>query len=118
MAYIFLISAFVLNALANLMLKLGARSGIDLASWSPLYLVAHNWQFIVGCILFVGNVPLYFLALKYLPLSIAYPIMVIGSFIVVNVIAAVALKEAINPWQIGGYALMIAGVLIVIFAKS
>lgn len=113
MAYFFLFGAFVLNSLANLLLKLGAQKGFVLTSFRPLFLLTNNWQFILGCLFFIANVPLYFLSLKYLPLSVAYPIMVIMSFILVNILAVVFLHEVVNLVQFCGYVLLIGGLLLV-----
>lgn len=113
MPYFLLFCAFVLNSTANLLLKLGSKRGFDLADISPNVLVYHNWQFIMGCLLFLLNVPFYFLALKSLPLSVAYPAMVIMSFILVNFLAYFFLKETVNLYQFVGYVFLIGGLLMV-----
>lgn len=113
MPYFLLFCAFVLNSTANLLLKLGSQKGFDFADFSLGVLISHNWQFVVGCVLFVANVPFYFLSLKFLPLAVAYPVMVIMSFILVNILAYIFLKETINFSQYIGYGLLIIGLLMV-----
>lgn len=114
MAYILLAAAFTFNAVANILLKLGAKDGIVGSIYAPLSFIAGNWQLILGLFIFAANVFLYFLALRELPLSIAYPIMVVMSFIIVNGYAFFALGEAITPLQILGYVAIIAGLVLVV----
>ncbi len=114
MAYIYLISAFILNAFGNIFLKLGSRTGFDISSLSPVTLFMSNWQFVLGCFLFVLNVPFYFLALKNVPLSVAYPIMVGMSFIIVNAAAFFLFKETMHVLQILGYVCMVGGIILVV----
>jgi len=112
-AYLYLALAFTLNAGANILLKISSVKGIVLSKPLPEALVA-NWQFIAGVALFAVNVLFYFLALRALPLSIAYPIMVAMSFLLINGYAFVALGENIAPFQIAGYILIIVGLVLVI----
>lgn len=114
MAYLYLAAAFSLNAIANILLKLGARNGIDISSLSPISLALSNWQLILGVIIFAANVILYFLALRELPLSIAYPIMVVMGFIIVNGYAFFLLGESITSLQIFGYFVIVAGLVLVV----
>ncbi len=117
MAYLYLISAFILNASANIFLKLGAEKGFDFSSFSPILLVSRNTYFLVGCALFVCNVPLYFLSLKTLPLSFAYPIMVIMSFVLVSLYATFVLKEPLSLLTIVGYMCMFFGLVLVVLKR-
>jgi len=114
MPYVYLICAFILNASGNIFLKLGSRQGLVLTSTTPVSFVVSNWQFILGCGLFVLNVPFYFLALKYIPLSTAYPIMVGASFVIINMLAFLLFKESINFLQLIGYACIVIGLVLVV----
>ena|SRR3990167_4456877 len=118
MAYVLLASAFVLNAAANILLKIGSREGLDLSSYSPIALIFGNWQFVLGLALFAANVVFYFLALRALPLSVAYPIMVVMSFIIINAYAYAALGEAITLLQVVGYALVVIGLILIVSNAS
>jgi len=102
MASFYLVCAFCLNAAANILLKLGASQGLALG----------NWQLGLGAALFALNLGCYTLALRALPLSVAYPVMVGMSFLIVNGYALLYLTEAITLLQIVGYALIIAGVVL------
>jgi multidrug transporter EmrE-like cation transporter len=113
MAYVYLVLAFSFNAAANILLKIGSARGVTLHG--PLVsILLLNWQAILGCGLFVVNVLFYFLALRALPLSIAYPIMVGMSFIIINAYALLELKEGIATLQLFGYALIIVGLVLVV----
>ncbi len=115
MSYLYLLCAFILNASGNIFLKLGASRGFDFTELSPVYLFTHNWQFIVGCVLFILNVPFYFLALKHTPISVAYPVMVIMSFILINTYAYFFLKESISAYQLGGYLFVLIGLILIFY---
>lgn len=114
MFYVYLIVAFILNASGNIFLKLGSRHGFVIEPFTLYSLLISNWQFIVGCVLFVLNVPFYFLALKYIPLSVAYPVMVGMSFLLVNVSAFFLFKEPLHLLQIVGYVCMVVGIILVV----
>lgn len=114
MFYVYLCIAFLLNASGNIFLKLGSRTGLNLSSFSPGALLVSNWQFILGCFLFVLNVPFYFLALRNIPLSVAYPIMVGMSFLIVNLAAFLLFKESVHVLQILGYICMVGGIILVV----
>lgn len=114
MPYLYIALAFSFNAVANIFLKLGSRSGFNLSSFSPIDLVSHNWQFILGCLLFVANVPFYFLALRSLPISVAYPVMVVMSFVIINAYAFTFLKEEIVFAQVVGYVFLVIGLILVV----
>lgn len=116
MAYVFLALAFTLNALGNILLKVGATRGLTL-SGPFLSLITANWQLILGLVLFASNVVFYMLALKSLPISVAYPVMVLMGFILINAYALTALHETLAPLQIFGYILMIAGLMFVVLAR-
>jgi multidrug transporter EmrE-like cation transporter len=116
MAYLFLTLAFTLNAVANVLLKIGATRGLSLSG--PFFsLIAANWQLIVGLTLFGLNVVFYMLALRTLPISVAYPVMVLMGFILINGYALTMLNESLVPLQLLGYALMVVGLLLVVFAR-
>lgn len=114
MSYLFLILAFSFNALANILLKVGSRSGFVLEPATPAALLMNNWLFIAGCGVFAVNVLFYFLALRSFPISVAYPVMVVMSFIIINGYALTMLGETITMLQLVGYALIIVGLLLVV----
>ena len=114
MAYLYLFFAFALNASGNIFLKLGAGRGFDFSNWSPLALLVDNWQFVLGIFFFALNVVFYFLSLRMLSISVAYPIMIVMSFIIINSFAFFILGERVVPLQIFGYALIITGLFLVV----
>lgn len=113
MAYIYLALAFTLNSVANILLKLGALRGLSL-SGGLLAIIESNWQFLLGLAIFATNVIFYFLALRALPLSVAYPVMVVMGFLIVNSYALLALNEPITAWQYVGYMLIVVGLTLVV----
>ena len=113
MAYLYLASALLLNAIANILLKVGAGRSIT-TEGSLFTLIVSYWPVLLGIILFALNVVLYFLALRNLPISLAYPVMVVGGFLIINTYAVVYLKEEIVSIQILGYLCIVAGILLVV----
>lgn len=113
MAYLYLTLAFTLNSIANILLKLGAIQGLSL-SGGLIAIVQANWQFLLGLFIFATNVIFYFLALRALPLSVAYPVMVVMGFLIVNSYALLALHEPITTGQYIGYFLIVIGLTLVV----
>ncbi len=115
MQYIFLVTALVLNASANILIKIGAERA-EAANLGSMPLIeqgltlASNWQLIVGLILFASNVVFYALALKDINLSIAYPIMTSGGFLIISLFSVFFLREHLTPIQIGGIAMIALGI--------
>lgn len=113
MAYLYLALAFTLNSVANILLKLGALRGLSF-SGGPLAIIEANWQLLLGLSIFALNVSFYFLALRALPLSVAYPVMVVMGFLIVNSYALFTLHEPIMTGQYIGYVLIIIGLTLVV----
>ncbi len=118
-SYIFLVLAFTLNSLANILLKVKAIDGFSYKNQNLMQIVTNNYHFFLALFLFALNVVFYFLALKNLPLSVSYPIMAVMCFIIVNCYSYLYIKEPINWLQIIGYFFVLTGLfLIVFFAKK
>jgi multidrug transporter EmrE-like cation transporter len=105
--------ALMLNALANVALKIGAAR---LPAWSEPGLVPRlvtNPYLVLGIVLFALNVLVYAATLARVNLSIAYPVMVAGSMIVVVILSVAWLREPVGAVQLSGIALLIAGIVLV-----
>ena len=117
--WVFLTVALVLNAAANVLLKIGAvtAKGAPLATPSLWAKAAHflNLATTAGIVLFAANVLVYRRALDSLNVSVAYPVMVSGGLIIVTIAAALlpGLRERITWVQIAGMVLIAAGVWLV-----
>jgi multidrug transporter EmrE-like cation transporter len=106
--------AVLFNGAANVLMKkgmIGADTGGGAVSMIKHYLT--SWPVIVGLILFAVNVVAYTQALSRLPLSVAYPIMVALTGVIVISGSHLLFKESIGWFQWAGYALIIAGVVCV-----
>lgn len=123
MPYIYLIISFLLNGIANLMLRFSAlnepnisfgiirslRSDASLGQWIMQFLSDHKWL-LIGLTIFATNVIFYMLALRNLPVSIAYPVMVAMSLLIVASGANILFKEPLNSMQVIGYILLIVSI--------
>jgi multidrug transporter EmrE-like cation transporter len=116
--YFFLVLALVMNAGANILLKMGSKTAKVLPSDAGLLDKTMNFLnpvTIVAIFLFAANVLAYRKALDAFKLSIAYPIMVSGGLVLVTA-AAWALpvfREEISPLQLVGIVLIAVGIWLV-----
>ncbi|WP_437717013.1 EamA family transporter [Sorangium sp. So ce448] len=116
--YLFLIIALVFNATANILMKLASRrvpsmEGLSLVE-KGLALVT-NYHLVLGLVLFASNILFYVLALKRINLSIAYPIMSSGGFLLISVFSVYVLHETLTALQIGGIVLIAAGIALLAY---
>ncbi len=115
--------ALVLNACANLFMKVGikpvaASGGLFRNGALPaLKTVLTSTPLLVGLICFALNAGFYMYALqsKSLKISLAYPIMVGGGFALIAVMARFhpSLAERLTWGQIAGVGLVLAGVILI-----
>ena len=116
-----LCGALVLNAIANLSMKVGTQGGGLGASGvaGAIKMILGSPVLLVGLVCFGCNAFLYMYALqsKTLQISIAYPIMVGGGYAIISVAAYFlpSLQERLSPGQWVGVALILAGVLTAAF---
>lgn len=123
-----LLLALVLNASANLLMKLGAQSvasGGGLLAGGPAGAVRtllRTPTLLIGLVLFGLNAGFYMYALqsKALKISVAYPVMVGGGFALIAIVARLhpALSERLSWTQLTGVALILAGILLVASGMS
>ncbi len=110
-AWVFLLTALLLNAGANILLKIGSK---HVATESSLVSAALTSPYLItGVLLFALNVMFYILALSRLPLSIAYPIMTSGGFLIITIVAFFFLKESISLAQILGLVFLVLGITLI-----
>jgi multidrug transporter EmrE-like cation transporter len=111
--WIFII-AILLNAMANITMKIGMNrvgglsSGGDFISKFLL-----NWVVWLGIFFFGLALAAYSVVLSSFKLSVAYPIMTSAGFLVVFLVSALFLNERINLAQCGGMLLIMAGIWLV-----
>jgi multidrug transporter EmrE-like cation transporter len=116
--YVFLGLAFLCNAGANVLLKLGATHDFSIASllrgdFNLAHLYTGSAVFLFG-----ANLAFYLLALKTIPLSVAYPVMV-GMTFFITTGASVLLGEHLSLIHLLGITMIIAGMLIILqFAQT
>jgi multidrug transporter EmrE-like cation transporter len=113
MAIVFLVLAFIINAFASVFLKLNTVKGVGFKNVTVLSLITGNIYLWLALFLFAANVVFYYLALRAIPLSVAYPVMVVGTFLIVSASSILVFKESLNGIQIIGYILVIVGITLV-----
>jgi multidrug transporter EmrE-like cation transporter len=100
------IVSIILNSLAQITIK----SLASLSIASPLHLL-RQWQLYGTGVLYGASIITWFLALKGLPLSIAYPMQALG-YVLVTGLAYFAFHESIGLGQVIGLTLIVSGVTI------
>jgi multidrug transporter EmrE-like cation transporter len=114
-----LVIALSLNATANLMIKFGMErfkaAGVSPADGTAGVVIAliTNWVLIGGLCCVALNVGFYAYALKALPISVAYPIMVTVGFAIIVAVAGMYLHERLTSVQWVGVCLILVGVWLV-----
>lgn len=115
--------ALVLNAFANLLMKVGMKS-VEASgglfkdgALTAIKTVLANAPLLVGLTCFALNAVFYMYALqsKSLKISIAYPIMVGGGFALIALVARFhpSLAERLTWGQFAGVALVLVGIILI-----
>ena len=110
--YALLAIAVLFNGLANVLMKAGMRT--PPAAAGALGMIKHyltSWPLVIGMILFALNLLAYTQALTRLPLSVAYPIMVSLTGLIVITGSMLVFKESIAWIQWLGFALIVGGIV-------
>lgn len=116
-----LVVALVLNAAANLLMKVGMTridAGGGLFKGGPVGAAAAVLTtpvLLIGLTCFALNAGFYMFALqsRTLKISIAYPLMVGGGYAIIAAVGYLALGEQMNTAQKIGVAMILAGVIVV-----
>ncbi len=114
--YIILAVAIVLNALANILMKVGMNKvgGLDggvVTAWVTKMVTNPFVFFGLSC--FGLALVAYNYVLSHLDLSIAYPVMTSVGYCIVIIASWAFLNEKIAPVQVVGFVLILAGVWMV-----
>jgi multidrug transporter EmrE-like cation transporter len=117
-----LVVALTLNATANLLIKFGMRAiDLELAGAGLLdgglgglvRLLIRHWVVLLGLLCFASNLVFYAYALQKVPISVAYPVMVITGFAIIVVVAGNVLHERLTVAQWVGVGAILVGVTLV-----
>lgn len=115
--YLLLAIALVLNAAANVLLRVGAVSGRAPADAAAVgrALAFLNGVTLAAIALFGLNILVYRKALERLPLTLAYPVMLSGSLILATLVARAvpSLHETLSPLRLAGMGVIVIGVWMV-----
>jgi multidrug transporter EmrE-like cation transporter len=113
----FIITGVLLNAVAQLLLKMGVTPlGPLSVGWDNALPIAgrvlSQWPVLGGLACYVASVGVWIVGLSRVDVSVAYPMLSLGY--VVNAIAAWwLLGEAIGPMRVAGMLLILGGVWLV-----
>ncbi len=111
--FLLLAVAVLFNGIANVLMKKGMLDApVDVGESTVRHYLT-SWPILLGLSLFALNVIAYTQALARIPLSIAYPIMVSLSGLIVIGGSMLFFKESIGWPQWIGFALIIGGVILV-----
>ena len=114
MTYVIFTISIILNALANILMKVGAVKDKDSNQIVDVITnMATNPIIIAGIICFALGLAAFNYVLIKINLSVAYPVNTSLGFVLVVLVSWLFLKEAITPVQISGIGLIIVGVFMV-----
>lgn len=114
-AYVLLTGALTLNALANILIKYAAmHPAAPRAGWPPLLQTYLHGPFLAGIACFALNVLVYTVALKKLPLTLAYPVMVSGGYLVILAVSHFLFQERLAASQFLGAGLIFGGLWLLV----
>lgn len=105
MSWIFLAIAIGFNCVANVLIKMttgGGQATLLQQFLSPLFIAAGA--------LYVLNLAFYALAIRSLPMAVAYPVLVGMTAVSLAVITTTLLGETLNAWNYAGIALAVVAV--------
>ncbi|MFT9850462.1 SMR family transporter [Aneurinibacillus sp. REN35] len=112
--WIALAFAIVLNAAANILLKVAARYAQEMESGAHLLVkLFFNPYLLMGVISFGLALGAYSYSLTRFPLSVGYPLMTSLGLIIVSLFSFFFFAEQFSAGKIAGTALIIIGVLLV-----
>lgn len=114
MSFVFLLIAIGSNVGAQVLFKYASVRGLYLEFQFPELLIK-NLPVILAAFLLAFSAPFYFLALKQFSLSVAYPVSVAATFLIVNLFAVNYFGEKLNALQIIGYALAVLGIFFIAY---
>ena len=112
---LFFLGNIVFNSTGNVLMKTGMNKtdGINLHGISGIINgIIFNPALMTGIFSYVASLAFYILVLKEIDLSIAYPISVSCTIIVVTVVSSFLLKETISINQIIGGAIIALGIFV------
>jgi len=110
--YIFLVIALVFNAAANLLIKYSARAteaAVPKAGLAGIVTTYLNVPFVLGVTCFGLNLLAYTQALKKLPISLAYPLMVSLGYLLILAVSYFVFEERLDAVRYVGAGLMLVG---------
>lgn len=120
-AYLFLSIALILNAAANLLMKhaanraeAAAAAGTATAGFAGMASTYLNPYFVGGILCFGLNVLIYTQALKKIPISIAYPLMVSLGYLIILGVSFFVFDEKLSLVRYLGAGLMIFGLWLLV----
>lgn len=105
------ITSILLNALAQIFLKsLSSLSGLN---WEIL----RAWQFYATGLCYATSIFTWFLALKLLPLNLAYPLQA-GGYVIVSILAWFVFGEPLTVLGWISLAIIVIGVCLLAFSGA
>jgi multidrug transporter EmrE-like cation transporter len=110
-----MIFAFIsvgLNALAQITIKLLAKS-----EYSNVVSLLKQWPLYATAILYGVSIVTWFLALRSVPLSVAYPLQALG-YVLVTFLAWLVFSEGLGIFQLFALGLIVSGVILMAVASA
>ena len=110
MKWLILVLGILSNASASVLIKMAMNTSTPIQLSKPLSIIG-NIPLVSGISLYGLAFILYAVALTYLPLNVAHPILTSGSIALVALASLAFFGESLSPINIVGIVLIILGVV-------
>lgn len=115
MTWLLIVVGVVANAAASVLVKLSSSGPLDLAN--PMALVTNGRLWIAAVSYGVAFLA-YAAAVTRLPLNVAHPVATAGAIVLVGLCSALLIREAFSPLHWLGYALLLAGIVVLALTRT
>lgn len=115
MTWLLVAVGVVANAAASVLVKLSSNGPLTLADpWA----LATNWRLWLAAASYGVAFLAYAAAVTRLPLNVAHPVSTAGAIVLVGLCSALLIREAFTPLHWLGYALLLAGILVLAVTQA
>ncbi|MBS0907700.1 multidrug transporter [Pantoea dispersa] len=113
MKWLILILGIASNASASVLIKVAMTPPRKLPSLADPLAVLSNWPLWLGVFLYGMAFLLYAVALAYLPLNVAHPVLTSGAIACVALLSVILFKEPVYWSTVAGILMVMAGVALI-----
>lgn len=115
MTWLLVVVGVLANAAASVLVKLSSDGPLTL---SDPWALATNGRLWLAAVSYGVAFLAYAAAVTRLPLNVAHPVSTSGAIVLVGLCSALMIRETFTPLHWLGYSLLLAGILVLAFARA